>query len=97
MSFKQYLKNLFPIILINLFCILILSLFLIYTGNSIDTIVIIILSWLFVLISYISISFYKRKLYLDKLLSILEQLDEKYLIAELIKNPKRADDQVFTT
>lgn len=95
MSFKQYLKNLFPIILINLFCILILSLFLIYTGNSIDTIVIIILSWLFVLISYISISFYKRKLYLDKLLSILEQLDEKYLIAELIKNPKRADDQVF--
>ena len=95
MSFKQYLKNLFPIILINLFCILILSLFLIYTGNSIDTIVIIILSWLFVLISYISISFYKRKLYLDKLLSILEQLDEKYLIAELIKNPERADDQVF--
>lgn len=95
MSFKRYLKNMLPIILMNLFCILILSLFLIYIGNSIDTIVIIIISWLFILISYISISFYKRKIYLDKLLSMIEQLDEKYLIAELMKNPERADDRVF--
>lgn len=95
MSFKQYLKNIIPLILINLSSILILSLFLIYTGNSIDTIVIIIISWIFVLIFYIAFSFHNRKIYMDKLLSMLEQLDEKYLIAELMKNPERADDQVF--
>jgi signal transduction histidine kinase len=38
---------------------------------------------------------YQRKKYLDKLLLMTEQLEERYLIADLMREPKRADDQVF--
>ena len=32
---------------------------------------------------------------MDKLLDITDQLEEAYLIADLMKEPERADDEVF--
>ena len=51
--------------------------------------------WVLVLLIYIVKSGSIRKKYLDRLLSMVEQLEERYLIAELMKEPERADDQVF--
>ena len=40
-------------------------------------------------------AYQKRKKEMVKLLRFQEQLREQYLIPELMKIPKRADDQVF--
>ena len=95
MNWKRYIKDLLPAIFVNLVGILALVSFLLANGNSIDTIVLIVVTWSIVLLFYVLASCYRRKKYLDGLLRMTGQLDEKYLIADLMKEPERADDQVF--
>ncbi len=95
MSRKQYVKNLLPTFLVNFIGMLALALFLIASGNSIDTIILILVVWSVILLIYISVSCTLRKRYVERLLSMAEQLEERYLIPELMKEPERADDRVF--
>lgn len=43
----------------------------------------------------IIIEYFKRKKFYDNLLNMLEELDEKYLITEIIKNPNFLEGQIF--
>lgn len=95
MNWKRYMKNLMPAMLINLAGMVALALFLLASGSSIDTVVFIVVIWLLVFVIYMVVSCYGRKRYLDKLLDITDQLEEAYLIADLMKEPERADDEVF--
>ena len=95
MSGKQYLKNQIPVILVNLMGELALSLFLLANGNPVQTVVFIFIVWLFILIAYLYVVYYMRKRYLDKLLIMAEQLEERYLIPEIMTMPEKADEQVF--
>ncbi len=95
MSGKQYLKNQLPLILINLLGVLALSLFLIATGNNIQSVLFISIVWAAVVISCLTISYSIRKKYLKKLLYMTEQLEERYLIPEIMTMPEKADEQVF--
>lgn len=92
---RQYLKNQLPIILINLLGMLALALFLIASGNGIQTVLFILVVWLIILVSCLLLFYYSRKKYLDKLLDMTEKLDERYLLPEIMKEPERADEQVF--
>lgn len=85
MSRKQYVKNLLPTFLVNFIGMLALALFLIASGNSIDTIILILVVWSVILLIYISVSCTLRKRYVERLLSMAEQLEERYLIPELMK------------
>lgn len=91
----QYIKNCIPNFLINLIGILALALFLFASGNSVDTVLLIVIVWVFVLAIYTVVGCYTRKKYLDGLLYMMESLQEQYLIAELMQEPERYDDQVF--
>lgn len=95
MNQKRYMKNMLPIILLNLIGMVALIIFLLASGNSEDMVLLIGVVWVLVLLIYIVKSGSIRKKYLDRLLSMVEQLEERYLIAELMKEPERADDQVF--
>lgn len=95
MSGRQYLKNQLPVILINLLGMLALALFLIASGNNIQTVLFILVVWLIVLVSCLLFFYFSRKKYLDKLLDMTEQLDERYLLPEIMQVPERADEQVF--
>lgn len=95
MSKKVYLKNKLPVVILNVLCMIMLTLFLLINGNSIDSITIILFTWLLVLSGNTAISYRNRKNQMGKLLRLTEQLDEQYLIAELMSLPERADDQVF--
>ena len=95
MNGKQYLKNQLPVILINLLGMLALALFLIASGNSIQTVLFILVVWLIVLASCLLLFYFSRKKYLDKLLDMTEKLDERYLLPEIMQEPERADEQVF--
>ena len=95
MSGKQYLKNQLPVILVNLLGLLALALFLSAVGTSIPAVFLIALVWLAVVFCYMTSSCLIRKKYFEKLLDMEEQLEEKYLLPEVMSVPERAGDQVF--
>ena len=95
MSGKQYLKNQLSVILINLLGMLALALFLIASDNPIQTVLFILAIWLIVLVLSLLTFYFSRKKYLNKLLGMAEQLDERYLLPEIMKVPEKADEQVF--
>lgn len=95
MSCKQYLKNKLPIILLNLLGICALALFLRVNGTSTQAISFIALIWIIVIFFYLTVSCFIRKKHLEKLLDMAEQLEEKYLLPEMMAMPDRADEQVF--
>ena len=95
MSGKQYLKNQLPVILINLLGMLVLALFLIASDNPIQTVLFILAVWSIVLVLSLLTFYFSRKKYLNKLLNMTEQLEERYLLPEIMQVPERADEQVF--
>ncbi len=95
MSGKQYLKNQLPVILINVLGMIALALFLTVCGNNIQTCFFILLVWMLVFILYLLLSFRSRKKYLNQLLRMTEQLEERYLLPEIMAAPEKADDRVF--
>ena len=95
MSGKQYLKNQLPVILINLLGMLVLALFLIASDNPIQTVLFILAVWSIVLVLSLLAFYFSRKKYLNKLLNMTEQLEERYLLPEIMQVPERADEQVF--
>ena len=95
MSGKQYLKNQLPVILIDLLGMLALALFLIASDNPIQTVLFILAVWALVLVLCLLSFYFSRKKYLNKLLNMAEQLEERYLLPEIMQVPEKADDQVF--
>lgn len=95
MSGKQYLKNQMPAVFVNLMGMLALALFLLANQNAMQTVLFILLVWLIIFIAYTSTIYYMRKKYLDTLLDMTEQLEERYLIPEIMTIPDQADAQVF--
>ena len=95
MNGKAYWKQQLPLLFLHFLCMIVLTLFLRVSGNSFDSIALILTVWLVVLAGYLWKSYRDRKAILDELLRVAEQLDERYLIAEVIDKPERADDQVY--
>ena len=95
MNGGQYLKDQLPVLLINLLSILALALFLMTNGNGLQIILFILAVWLLVLVLCLLSFYFSRKKYLNRLLDMAEQLEERYLLPEVMGVPERADDQVF--
>ena len=95
MSGTQYLKNQLPVLLLNLLGMVVLGLFLLAAGNSLQTVLLIGAVWMTVLAAYLSIVYCVRKKRLNRLLELTEQLEERYLIPEIMAKPERAEEQVY--
>ena len=80
---------------INLLGMLALALFLIASDNPIQTVLFILAVWSIVLVLSLLAFYFSRKKYLNKLLNMTEQLEERYLLPEIMQVPERADEQVF--
>lgn len=95
MNGKLYWKQQLPCLLLNFSCMIGLTIFLRITGNSLDSIVLILMIWLVILAFFFTKRYYNRKVQLDRLLKLAEQMEERYLISEVMEKPERADDQVY--
>lgn len=76
-----------------LFIILVLIMKLLNFGTAIIFLVFCI--WFFPLIIYIILELIKSKAYYDDLTSVIENLDKKYLLPEVIKKPKNIEQKVI--
>ena len=95
MNGKAYWKQRIPLLFLNFLCMIALGVFLWVNRNRLDSIFLVLAIWLLILAAWLWKSYRDRKAKLDKLLRIAEQLDERYLIAEVMDKPERADDQVY--
>lgn len=95
MNGKLYWKNRLPFLLTNLLGMLLLTLFLLACGNAPSVVGMILIVWMLILLVGMGIAYRNRKKELQKLLTMAEQLEERYLIQEVMKLPERADDQVY--
>lgn len=95
MRYRDFLKNQLLCIITNI--VLIISCIIFLSAVNIDTgiIDIIIIVWILIVGFYINISYYFRNRYFKELFSQLDQLDKKYLLAEVINVPRRTDDRIF--
>ena len=95
MNQKQYVKNLLPVILINLSGMSVLALFLTATGNPVSVSLPVLLVWTAVFLVYEILLYRTRNKRLCRLLQMTEQLEERYLLPEVMNVPERADEAVF--
>ena len=95
MSGKQWMKNRTPFLMTNLLCMAALCGFLLLGGNTPDTVVFILIIWILILCIGLFISYFSTKRRSDRLLGMAEELEERYLIPEVLEKPKRAEDQVY--
>lgn len=95
MNRKLYWKQKLPIMFLNCLCMIGLSIFLYVTGNSVDSILVVLLIWIVILGSHLVVAYYRRKVQMEKLLNLAEQLEERYLLSEVMEKPERAEDRVY--
>lgn len=95
MRFIDYLKDKIMIILMNISCMFLLSCFLLLVKNSISTVLIILITWTSIFFTYVLIEYWRRSNYFRKLEDILNNLDKKYLIAEVMEKSHRLEDKKY--
>ena len=95
MDFKLFFKEKAITILLLLFGIITIEIFLMAynVGMFIKIYIPLIIMGLYMI--SIIIEYFKRKKFYDNLLKMLEELDEKYLITEIIKNPNFLEGKIF--
>ena len=95
MNFKLFLKEKAITILLLLFGIITIEIFLMAynVGMFIKIYIPLIIMGLYVV--SIAIEYFKKKKFYDNLSNMLEELEEKYLITEIIKTPNFLEGQIF--
>lgn len=95
MRLIDYLKDKIMIILLNIFSLFILSCFLNLVNNSFSTILIIVFAWTSIFSIYLLVEYYQRNKYFNKLEKLLDSLDKRYLIAEVMDKSYRLEDKKY--
>lgn len=95
MSIKEYLKDRTLFLLINFILFIILcGIMLLININSI-IIFLIFCMWFSPVLTYILIEFTKQKVLYNELNSILDNLDKKYLLPEIMKEPENIEGKLL--
>jgi signal transduction histidine kinase len=85
MSIGEFIKDKTTVILWNTLMFIILSAIMLVINVSLIIIVFVFCIWFFPLFSYMALDYIKHKKYFHEIDSILEKLDKKYLLPEMIK------------
>lgn len=85
MMFKEYIKDKILFLIINIFLFSLVFMALSYIGTSITIIFLIFCIWFLPLGIYIIVEYLKFRKYCTNIYSLLDNLDKKYLLPELIK------------
>ena len=95
MRFSDYLKDKIGIFLLQAMCMLFLSVYLLAVGNTASTVILVIFSWCVILVIYFGVQYYDRRKYFKEAERLLENLEEPYLLAEMIKPSWRLEDKIY--
>lgn len=95
MKMAAYLKDKVLLFLMQSSCMLALTLFLLATGYPKDACLIVISCWILVLMVWVALDYHKRKRYFGHMEAVLEQVDQRYLLGELMPVSARLEDKLY--
>ena len=85
MNLGEYLRDRAPVLLLNAAALLVLSVFLLLTGNTETAVFLIVFVWISVAAVWFLTDWFFRRRYFRELMSVLNDLDRRYLISEVIE------------
>lgn len=88
MSLKEYLKDRFLFLLINIMLFIIICAIMLLINISTTIVFLIFCIWFLPLLSFIFVEFIKSKRFYNELNSVIDSLDKKYLLCEIVKEPE---------
>ncbi|MCI8834715.1 MAG: HAMP domain-containing histidine kinase [Ruminococcus sp.] len=97
MSVVDYLKDKALLLFLHIGCMSVLTVFLRLTGYSLDGCVVILFCWCLVLGIWLLWHFLNRRSYFQKLEQIVEKLDQRYLLGELMPTSFHLEDRLYRT
>lgn len=95
MSLAGYIKERILLLLLHLFCIIGLILYLNIMGLPSGSIMVIVLSWIFILTVYLTSQYFQAKCKYNDILKTLELLEQKYFICEMLKKPTNQMENIY--
>lgn len=90
-----YMKDQMLLILLHIVCVALLCAFLHVTGYSNSGIVLIAVVWALVLTVWLLVRYVSRKRYFEKIIDTMEQVDQRYLLGELMPDSCRMEDGIY--
>ena len=95
MRFVDYVKNHVTFLVIQMLVFLVILMFMLIAKVSGVVIFLVGCLWFIPVISYMLIEYFKWRRYFNQLESVLEELEEKYLVAEVVEEPEFLEGQLF--
>ena len=95
MRMVEYVKDKILLLVLHMLCMLLLAGFLHGTGYSKEYICLILLGCLGILGCWFVYGYFNRKCYFQKMKEILDQVDQRYLLGELMPESYRLEDRLY--
>lgn len=95
MNLKNYLKDRCLLLILHFVCMGLLAGFLRLTGYSSANVMLIGIFWVLILFVWLMVTFLQRKRYFQKADRLLEQMDQRYLLGELLPDSFRLEDRLY--
>lgn len=95
MSINEYIKDRTIFLLFNITLFIIICGIMLLINVDSKIIILIFCIWFFPLLTYIIIEFVKQKLLYNELISIMDNLDKKYLLSEIMKEPENVEGKLL--
>lgn len=95
MKLIPFLKDKFMLFIIHIICMGALSAFLRLTGYGGTGVTLILIFWTAILVLWMLVTYRERKRYFDEADKILEEIDQRYLLGELLPYSCRLEDRLY--
>ena len=95
MNIILFLKDRLLLFLLHFACMMALGVFLLATGYQRDACLLILICWFLVLLVWITYEYRKRKQYFSRMEAVLVQIDQRFLLGELMPFSERLEDRIY--
>lgn len=95
MKLMPFLKDKFMLFILHVICMGTLSAFLRLTGYGSAGVTLILIFWTVILALWLFITYRERKRYFDEIEKILAEIDQRYLLGELLPYSCRLEDRLY--
>lgn len=95
MRLLDFLKDKFLLILLHVFCMCVMGIFLHITGYSSSDLILIEIFWVLIVCMWLLVTFIQRHHYFCRIEKMLNQLDQRYLLGEMLPDSYRLEDRLY--
>lgn len=95
MKAVEYINDKCLLLLLHFALMALLAAFLLLTGYPLDNCIVVLLCWGAVLLCWLLLQFFTRRRYFQMMENVVENLDERYLLGELMPKSFRLDDRLY--